>query len=336
MREKEMLEGSRVALIQQRNQFKKQLNMAEGGRIALMNRLRQLQSAKNISNKQRNVFREQLRKVQAQRRTLRGGMTANQAQYATTRSQLEATQKNLATARLNEQRAKQRIVEASRLTRNRASNTQKFNATAAFQQMGNKLTTNKNAWKRGVRGRWQNVARPGATYLKNEENLRVAKSTLRALINSKRPNGNYTIGGLFGQKRRQLKSELERVFNMTQLREIRKKIAAAKNIKNTEVAQKRMNKTLSMAGSSNNNFKFGNRTQPIVNRGELLKQNNRNNAKKYINSLIRIGAKTKGQLKQRINMGENPKDVFRNARSRNARAGGPAAAARIRGQPFAS
>ena len=336
VREKETLESSRVALIQQRNQLKKQLNTTEGGRIALMNELRQLQSAKNISNKQRNVFREQLRKVQAQRRNLRGGMSANQAQYATTRSQLEATQKNLATARLNEQRAKQRIVEASRLTRNRASNTQNFNATAAFQQMSNRLTTNKNAWKRGVRGRWQNVARPGATYLKNEENLRVAKNTLRALINSKRPNGNYTIGGLFGQKRRQLKSELERVFNMTQLREIRKKIAAAKNIKNTEVAQKRMNKTLSMAGSSNNNFKFGNRTQPIVNRGELLKQNNRNNAKKYINSLIRIGAKTKGQLKQRINMGENPKDVFRNAMSKNRKAGGPAAASRIRAQAYAS
>jgi len=331
-----MAEGGRLALTQQRNQLKKQFNMAEGGRIALINKLKQLQKSKNISNKQRNVFREQLRKVQAQRRNLRGGMSANQAQYATTRSQLKATQKNLATARLNEQRAKQRIVEASRLTRNRASNTQNFNATAAFQQMSNRLTTNKNAWKRGVRGRWQNVARPGATYLKNEENLRVAKSTLRALINSKRPNGNYTIGGLFGQKRRQLKSELERVFNMTQLREIRKKIAAAKNIKNTEVAQKRMNKTLSMAGSSNNNFKFGNRTQPIVNRGELLKQNNRNNAKKYINSLIRIGAKTKGQLKQRINMGENPKDVFRNAMSKNRKAGGPAAASRIRAQAYAS
>ena len=336
MREKEMLEGSRVALIQQRNQFKKQLNMAEGGRIALMNRLRQLQSAKNISNKQRNVFREQLRKVQAQRRNLRGGMSANQAQYATTRSQLEATQKNLAAARLNEQRAKQRIIEASRLTRNRASNTQNFNATAAFQQMSNTLATNKNAWKRGVRSRWQNVARPGAAYLKNEENLRVAKNTLRALINSKRPNGNYTIGGPFGQKRRQLKSELERVLNMTQLREIRKKIAAAKNIKNTEVAQKRMNKTLSMVGSSTNNFKFGNRSQPIVTRGQLLTKNNRNNTKKTINSLFRIGNKTKLQLKRRINMGENPKDVLINAMSKNRKAGGPAAAARIRAQAYAS
>jgi len=336
MREKEMLEGSRVALIQQRNQFKKQLNMAEGGRIALMNRLRQLQSAKNISNKQRNVFREQLRKVQAQRRNLRGGMSANQAQYATTRSQLEATQKNLAAARLNEQRAKQRIIEASRLTRNRASNTQNFNATAAFQQMSNTLATNKNAWKRGVRSRWQNVARPGAAYLKNEENLRVAKNTLRALINSKRPNGNYTIGGPFGQKRRQLKSELERVLNMTQLREIRKKIAAAKNIKNTEVAQKRMNKTLSMVGSSTNNFKFGNSSQPIATRGQLLTKNNRNNTKKTINSLFRIGNKTKLQLKRRINMGENPKDVLRNAMSKNRKAGGPAAAARIRAQAYAS
>jgi len=336
MREKEMLEGSRVALIQQRNQFKKQLNMAEGGRIALMNRLRQLQSAKNISNKQRNVFREQLRKVQAQRRNLRGGMSANQAQYATTRSQLEATQKNLAAARLNEQRAKQRIIEASRLTRNRASNTQNFNATAAFQQMSNTLATNKNAWKRGVRSRWQNVARPGAAYLKNEENLRVAKNTLRALINSKRPNGNYTIGGPFGQKRRQLKSELERVLNMTQLREIRKKIAAAKNIKNTEVAQKRMNKTLSMVGSSTNNFKFGNSSQPIATRGQLLAENNRNNTKKTINSLVRIGNKTKLQLKRRINMGENPKDVLRNAMSKNRKAGGPAAAARIRAQAYAS
>ena len=336
MREKEMLEGSRVALTQQRNQFKKQLNMAEGGRIALMNKLRQLQNTKNISNKQRNVFREQLRKVQAQRRNLRGGMSANRAQYATTQSQLDATQKNLTAARLNEQRAKQRIIEASRLTRNRASNTQNFNATKAFQNMGNKLTTNKNAWKRGVRGRWQNVARPGAAYLKNEENLRVAKNTLRALINSKRPNGNYTIGGPFGQKRRQLKSELERVLNMTQLREIRKKIAAAKNIKNTEVAQKRMNKTLSMVGSSTNNFKFGNSSQPIATRSQLLTKNNKNNTKKTINSLFRIGNKTKLQLKRRINMGENPKDVLRNAMSKNRKAGGPAAAARIRAQAYAS
>ena len=336
MREKEMLEGSRVALTQQRNQFKKQLNMAEGGRIALMNKLRQLQNTKNISNKQRNVFREQLRKVQAQRRNLRGGMSANRAQYATTQSQLDATQKNLTAARLNEQRAKQRIIEASRLTRNRASNTQNFNATKAFQNMGNKLTTNKNAWKRGVRGRWQNVARPGAAYLKNEENLRVAKNTLRTLINSKRPNGNYTIGGPFGQKRRQLKSELERVLNMTQLREIRKKIAAAKNIKNTEVAQKRMNKTLSMVGSSTNNFKFDNSSQPIATRGQLLTKNNRNNTKKTINSLFRIGNKTKLQLKRRINMGEKPKDVLRNAMSKNLKAGGPAAAARIRAQAYAS
>ena len=334
MREKEMLEGSRIALTQQRNQFKKQLNMAEGGRIALMNKLRQLQSAKNISNKQRDVFREQLRKVQAQRRNLRGAVTTNQEQYATTRSQLEATQKNLAAARLNEQRAKQRIIEASRLTRNRASNIQNFNSTAAFQQMGNNLTTNKNMWKRGVRSRWQNVAKPGAVYLKNQENLRVAKNTLRTLINSKRPNGNYTIGGPFGQKRRQLKSELERVLNMTQLREIRKKIAAAKNIKNTEVAQKRMNKTLSMVGSSTNNFKFGNRTQPIMTRGQLLTKNNRNNTKKSINALFRIGNKTKLQLKRRINMGENTRDVLRNAMSKNRKAGGPAAEARIRAQAY--
>jgi len=334
MREKEMLEGSRIALTQQRNQFKKQLNMAEGGRIALMNKLRQLQSAKNISNKQRDVFREQLRKVQAQRRNLRGAVTTNQAQYATTRSQLDATQKNLAAARLNEQRAKQRIIEASRLAKNRASNIQNFNATTAFQQMGNKLTTNKNMWKRGVRSRWQNVAKPGAAYLKNQENLRVAKNTLRTLINSKRPNGNYTIGGPFGQKRRQLKSELDRVSNMTQLREIRKKITTAKNIKNTEVAQKRMNKTLSMAGSSTNNFKFGNRTQPIMTRGQLLTQNNRNNTKKSINALFRIGNKTKLQLKRRINMGENPRDVLRNAMSKNRKAGGPAAEARIRAQAY--
>ena len=334
MREKEMLEGSRIALTQQRNQFKKQLNMAEGGRIALMNKLRQLQSAKNISNKQRDVFREQLRKVQAQRRNLRGAVTTNQAQYATTRSQLEATQKNLAAARLNEQRAKQRIIEASRLTRNRASNIQNFNSTAAFQQMGNNLTTNKNMWKRGVRSRWQNVAKPGAVYLKNQENLRVAKNTLRTLINSKRPNGNFTIGGPFGQKRRELKYELERVSNMTQLSEFRKKVTVAKNIKNTEVAQKRMNKTLSMAGSSTNNFKFGNRSQPIMNRGKLLAKNNKNNAKKSINALFRIGNKTKRQLKQRINMGVNPRVVLQNAISKNRKAGGPAAEARIRAQAY--
>ena len=231
------------------------------------------------AQKEIGVARTAVNGLRGQRNTLSSklALAEQQALEATTLTQRQAQQQ------LNQSRRNQmqtmRALEKARLAKNRASNrynTQNFNATAAFQQMSNRLTTNKNAWKRGVRGRWQNVARPGAAYLKNEENLRVAKNTLRALINSKRPNGNYTIGGLFGQKRRQLKSELERVFNMTQLREIRKKIAAAKNIKNTEVTQKRMNKTLSMAGSSTNNFKFGNRTQPIVNRGELLKQNNRN------------------------------------------------------------
>lgn len=35
-------------------------------------------------------------------------------------------------------------------------------------------------------------------------------------------------------------------------------------------------------------------------------------------------------------MGENPKDVFRNAMSKNRKAGGPAAASRIRAQAYAS
>ena len=98
-----------------------------------------------------------------------------------------------------------------------------------------------------------------------------------------------------------------------------------------------MNKTLRLAGSTvNNKFSFASNSTPALSRSQLLKQNNRNNAKKTINALMGIGDKTKRQLKANINRGKKINNVLRNARSRNARAGGPAAAARIRGQAFAS
>jgi hypothetical protein len=161
---------------------------------------------------------------------------------------------------MKERIATQRGLKGIRTTlENRARKSrEQFNATGAFQNMGNKLAANRNAWKRTTRARWQS-AKSG---VKAQENLRIAKNTLRNHINSRRPNGEYTIGGRWGQVRRDLKSKLALVSNMNQLREFRKKVAAAKNEKNTEIAQKRMNQVIARQGTgTDNKFSFGNNTQ---------------------------------------------------------------------------
>ena len=57
---------------------------------------------------------------------------------------------------------------------------------------------------------------------------------------------------------------------MNQLREFRKKVAAAKNEKNTEIAQKRMNQVIAKGGTANR-FTFGNNTQrqPVQTREQV-------------------------------------------------------------------
>ena len=105
-----------------------------------------------------------------------------------------------------------------------------FNATGAFQNMGNKLAANRNAWKRAG-GRWQG-AQSG---VKAQENLRVAKNALYTIINSHRKNGNWTIGGPVGWKRQTLRHKVNTATNMNQIKEARRLVAAAKKEKNFKV-----------------------------------------------------------------------------------------------------
>ena len=331
-------EGGRIALTNQRNEMKRQRNMAEGGRIALKNKLEKLQAAKTISNKQRNAFRQKLRTV-AKRA---GGLRTN---LKTTQNNLFETATNLNSTRLQMQgrirgmtqgqkRTQSQLNQARQSARNykaaaRRNVGPQFNATGAFQNMGNKLAANRNAWKRAG-GRWQG-AQSG---VKAQENLRVAKNALRTIINSHRKNGNWTIGGPVGWKRQTLRHKVNTATNMNQIKEARKLVAAAKKEKNFKIGQGKMDSVLAKAGTG---FSFGNTpTQPRVSRTQLLVQNNRKNAKNAINALKGIGNKTKRQLKGNINRGINPNNVLRNARVRNARAGGPAANARRRAQAFAS
>ena len=134
-----------------------------------------------------------------------------------------------------------RAIEEARLAKNRAANrynTQNFNATKAFQNMGNRLKLNK------------------------------AKSELKKYINSRRPGqngkqGDYMIGGVYGQDRRDLKKEVNRATTMSDLAKVKQKIAAKKSEKNTEIARRRMNQIINKRGSLAN-FKFGNQSKPAA------------------------------------------------------------------------
>jgi len=190
-----------------------------------------------LKEKNEQIKFEQNWRGKAEKRALNAGKQRNNA--------MEMVRVSKAN-RMKERIATQRGLKGIRTTlENRARKSrEQFNATGAFQNMGNKLAANRNTWKRTTRTRWQG-AKSG---VKAQENLRIAKNTLRNHINSRRPNGEYTIGGRWGHVRRDLKSKLALVSNMNQLREIRKKVAAAKNEKNTEIARKRMNQVIAKGG----------------------------------------------------------------------------------------
>ena len=244
----------------------------------LQSMLSQVQKELNntkASSTEKNRIRQEL---EAKQQNLTAQLNRALKEVSVARGAVEGLRQqrnNLAKAStINQQMAQQttRLLEKSRLNANRASNmynTQNFNATAAFQQMGNNLAANRNASKMAARSRWRNVAMPGALNLKEEENLRIAKNTLRNHINSLRPNGEYTIGGRAGFIRRKLKSELALVSNLEQLRNFRKRVAAEKNKKNAEIAQRRMNQVLAKRGTGTN-FSFGNQSQPAATLNERL------------------------------------------------------------------
>ena len=287
----------------EKQNLKKQLNMAETYKLELIDKLKQLQNSKKISNKQRNVFRKQLRKVQVEHRKLRGAMTGNQSQIEALKRERNATRGQL-------------ITTQGRLTGARG----KLNLTRGQ-----------------LRQTQQNVG--GLKNIKYRQNL-------YDLVNIKNTKGRHVLRGGFlpGGERRRLKDEIMNPnTTINRLRQIES------NIKNRKSGANRLAKgesktnnfafnILSDTQTQPPKFSFGNTpAQARVTRNQLLVQNNRNNAKKYINTFFKgIGLGTKGELKSRINKGENIGAVLRNARYRNSRAGGPAAAARIRGQAFAS
>ena len=260
-----MAEGGRIALTKQISDMKRQRNMAEGGRIALENKLKKLQAEKTISNKQRNAFRQKLRTVA--KRT--GGLRVN---LAATQKNLHKTATNLNHARLQMKgringmnQGQKRIQAQLKQARQSAQNYKaaarrnvgpQFNATGAFQNMGNKLAANRNAWKRAG-GRWQG-AQSG---VKAQENLRVAKNALRTIINSHRKDGNWTIGGPVGWKRQTLRHKVNTATNMNQIKEARRLVAAAKKEKNFKIGRGKMDPVLAKAGTG---FSFGNRGPPMT------------------------------------------------------------------------
>ena len=313
-------------LTNQRNALNQELKAASLGRYALETKLEKLQATKTISNKQINELQKKLADTQNNLR--RTATTLN-----STRLQMQG---RISGMTQGQQRIQAQLKQARQSARNykaaaRRNVGPQFNATGAFQNMGNKLAANRNAWKRAG-GRWQG-AQSG---VKAQENLRVAKNALYTIINSHRKNGNWTIGSGMrgGWKRQTLRHKVNTATNMNQIKEARKLVAAAKKEKNFKIGRGKMDPILANAGTG---FSFTNTpTQPRVSRTQLLVQNNRKNAKNAINALKGIGNKTKRQLKGNINRGINPNSVLRNARVRNARAGGPAANARRRAQSFAS
>ena len=143
---------------------------------------------------QRNALGTQLRNTQNTlefEQKLRGDGAVREQTFKRQRNQaIEAVRASKAN-RMKERIATRRGLKGIRTTlENRARKSrEQFNATGAFQNMGNKLAANRNAWKRTTRTRWQG-AKSG---VKAQENLRIAKNTLRNHINSRRPNGEYTI-----------------------------------------------------------------------------------------------------------------------------------------------
>ena len=201
---------------------------------------KQLKDTKKILGNTQNNLRQTATTLNSTRLQMQGrirGMTQGQ----------KRTQ-----AQLNQARQSARTYKAA-ARRNVGS---QFNATGMFQQMGNKLAANRNAWKRAG-GRWQG-AKSG---VKAQENLRVAKNALRTIINSHRKNGNWTIGGPVGWKRQTLRYKVNTATDMNQIKEARRLVAAAKKEKNFKIGQGKMDPVLAKAGTG---FSFGNRGPPMT------------------------------------------------------------------------
>jgi archaellum component FlaC len=312
------------------------VNGLRGQRKKLQNQLED--TKKILRNTQNNLGQLALaeQRARGQRENLRRRNAASQKVITGLTQQRQNAQRGI-----NQLRATTRNLEQKRLAANRATN-KTFNASAAF-----------NRQMKGVAPRqsWQSL-KPKATMVGAVQADVLGKRLREKLlknIDTTNISGELVINGgpLPGSERRALKKEVQNpMTRLNKLRAIEKMIfnrKAARNSKATaEIAQKRMNQTIRLRGSAVNaqppKFSFGNTpAQARVTRNQLLVQNNRNNAKKYINTFFKgIGLGTKGELKSRINKGENIGAVLRNARYRNSRAGGPAAAARIRGQAFAS
>jgi hypothetical protein len=336
-------ESELIKLTKNRNILFKELQNRSGTLLqtgAERNELqRQLEETRKIlRNTQNNLGQLALaeQRARGQRENLRRRNAASQKVITGLTQQRQNAQRGI-----NQLRATTRNLEQKRLAANRATN-KTFNASAAFNRQMKSVA---------ARQSWQSL-KPKATMVGAVQADVLGKRLREKLlknIDTTNISGKFVINGgpLPGSERRALKKEVQNpMTRLNKLRAIEKMIfnrKVARNSKATaEIAQKRMNQTIRLRGSAVNaqppKFSFGNTpAQARVTRNQLLVQNNRNNAKKYINTFFKgIGLGTKGELKSRINKGENIGAVLRNARYRNSRAGGPAAAARIRGQAFAS
>jgi len=184
-----------------------------------------LQTKLNNTSKQKNAFRQKLRNVQQQRGQLRKEVGVARGVVEGLIGQRQELQQKLSNTSLNQSRAGIQLAQARKSAKNmraqlRSEKQPNFNATAAFQRMGNTLNQEKR------------------------QMIELEKNKLRNLINSRRPNGNFTIGGAFGKVRRDLKTELNKITQMGELGRFKLKVNKAKNDKNTEIARKRMNKIL--------------------------------------------------------------------------------------------
>ena len=246
-----MSEGGRFTLTRQRNELKQELNAAKLGRNALENKLKKLQAAKTISNNERTALQKKLKATQNNLRRTATNLNHTRLQMKGRINGMNQGQKRIQAQLKQARQSAQNYKAAAR--RNVGP---QFNATGAFQNMGNKLAANRNAWKRAG-GRWQG-AKSG---VKAQENLRVAKNALRTIINSHRKDGNWTIGGPVGWKRQTLRHKVNTATNMNQIKEARRLVAAAKKEKNFKIGRGKMDPVLAKAGTG---FSFGNRGPPMT------------------------------------------------------------------------
>ena len=246
----EVARGQRE-LTQQRNALNQELKAAKLGRFALERKLKNLQAAKTISNNEKTALQKKLAATQNNLRRTATNLNHTRLQMQGRISGMTQGQKRIQT-QLNQARQSARNYKAAA----RRNVGPQFNATGAFQNMGNKLAANRNAWKRAG-GRWQG-AQSG---VKAQENLKAAKNALYTIINSHRKNGNWTIGGPVGWKRQTLRHKVNTATNMNQIKEARRLVAAAKKEKNFKIGRGKINPILDKVGTG---FSFGNRGPPMT------------------------------------------------------------------------